>query len=368
MYGSRENIRHNLKMFFIDGISFQPSMALISISAVIPYFLAHLNASTFQIALATSMPLICVLITQPFFGQIASRAKVMHKTFGRILLTQRLLLLLFIILIPVFSGYNAALVNAFLIFWCIFNIFVGSYGVFYTPLLVRLLPPEKRGALRGIGMAIGSFLGVGMSVLIPVILRNIVFPYNYMTIFFLGFIFLIINAIVFYLLRESEDMEPNEPMSMVEYIKKMPSSIKENVAFRAVILVGLFLAIANSVLPYYTLYAIREFAATDTHIATLTGLAVLSGAIAFVVFGYIIDKLGPRIVAFIAACLVITAGAYAHGEEVLGNKCLVVSGQDGLAAESQTVARSERDFLHRRRRGVPELRESVLAQMWAFIK
>jgi len=75
-----------------------------------------------------------------------------------------------------------------------------------------------------------------------------------------------------------------------------------------VILVGLFLAIANAILPYYTLYAIREFAATDTHIAVLTGLAVLSGAIAFIVFGYIIDKYGPRMVAAIAACLLFAAG------------------------------------------------------------
>jgi len=308
MYGSQENIRHNLRMFFIDGMSFMPSMALISVSAVIPYFLDQLDASTFHIALATSMPLICVLLTQPFFGQIASRAKVMNKTFSKILIIQRLSLLVFILLMPVFSGYNAALVNAFLIFWCIFNIFVGSYGVFFTPLVIRLLPPDKRGGFRGIGMAIGSFLGVGMSALIPVILGNIAFPYNYMTIFSLGLFFLLVNACIFYFMRQSDDFEPNEPMSMTQYIKKMPSTIKENAVFRAMILTGIFLAVPNAILPYYTLYAIRGFFATETHIAILTGLAIMSGAIAYIVFGYIIDRRGSRIVAAISACLLVTAG------------------------------------------------------------
>ena len=308
MYGSQEEIRHNLKMFFIDGISFMPSMALLSVSAVIPYFLEQLDATTFHIALATSMPLICVLITQPFFGKIASHAKVMNKTFSKLLLIQRLSLLVFILLIPVFSGYNTALIYAFLIFWCIFNVFVGSYGVFFTPLVVRLLPPDKRGTIRGIGMAIGSFLGVGMSALIPVILGNIAFPYNYMVIFSMGLFFLLVNVCVFYLMRQSEDMEPNEPMSMTKYIKGMPSTIKENAPFRAMIMACVFLAIANAILPYYTLYAIREFSATDTHIAILAGLAILSGAIAYVGFGYIIDKSGPRLVAVIAACLIIASG------------------------------------------------------------
>jgi len=308
-YGSKEDIRHNLKMFFIDGISFMPTMALISISAVIPYFLDQLGASTFHIALATAMTLICVLITQPFFGYIASRAAIMHKTFSKILLMQRLSFLIFILLIPVFAGYNTLLINLFLVFWCIFNLFVGSYAVFFTPLVIRLLPPDKRGAMRGIGLAIGSLLGVGMSALIPAILSRIAFPYNYMTIFSIGSFFLLVNVAVFYNMRQSKDFEPNEPMSMTQYLKQMPSSIKESSPFRAMILTGIFLSIANAILPYYTLYAIREFSATDTHIAILAGLAILSSAFAHITFGYILDRYGPRVVAVIAACLIITAGA-----------------------------------------------------------
>ncbi|MCL2828651.1 MAG: MFS transporter [Oscillospiraceae bacterium] len=311
MYGSPKDIRHNLKMFVMDGISFMPSLALISITAVIPFFLDQLGATTFQIALATATTLICALLTQPLFGVIASHSTVMNRTFGKILFLQRLIFLLFILLIPVFSGANALLVNLFLIFWAIFNLFAGSYAVFHTPLVIKLLPPDKRGTIRGIGFAIGSFIGVGMSALIPVILLRIVFPYNFMIIFSLGLFFLLVNASIFFFMRQSKDVAPNEPMGLSQFIQQMPTSIRENPSFRAMILTCLFLAIANAVLPYYTLYAIRVFSATEAHIALLTGLAILSGAIAYVGFGYVADRYGPRIIAIIAAGLAIAAGALA---------------------------------------------------------
>jgi MFS family permease len=53
------------------------------------------------------------------------------------------------------------------------------------------------------------------------------------------------------------------------------------------------------------------FSATEAHIATLSGLAVLSGAVAFVVFGVVVDRYGSRITAVIAAWLIIAAGALA---------------------------------------------------------
>jgi len=100
-------------------------------------------------------------------------------------------------------------------------------------------------------------------------------------------------------------------MSITRYIKNMPASIKENPAFRSMILACLFLAVANSVLPFYTLYAIRVFSATEAHIALLAGLAILSGAISHIGLGYIVDKFGPRIVALIIACLLVTASTLA---------------------------------------------------------
>jgi len=309
MYGSKKDIKHNLTLFFIDGMLFMPAMTLISITTVIPFFLEQLGASTFQVGMAASMAFICTFMAQPLFGSIASRTKLMHKTFGKILLMQRIIFLVFVLSIPFFS--YAALVWMFLLFWGIFNIFVGSYSVFFTPLLLKLLPPDMRGGIRGIGFALGAGLGVGMATLIPIILNGVMFPYNFMIIFGIGTLFLMVDTFMFIFMREHEDVEPRIPMGIIQYIKGIPSSVRADATFRAMIVMCTFLVVANALLPYYTVYAIRVFSATEAHIAVLTALAVISAAVGHIVSGVIIDRKGPATTSIIAACLVISAGVLA---------------------------------------------------------
>ena len=190
-------------------------------------------------------------------------------------------------------------------------IFVGSYSVFYTSLVLKLLPPEKRGAIRGMGFAIGSAVSVGVAALIPALLGSFPFPYNYMLIFSLGILILIFDGILFLFMREFDDAEPRVPMNLAQYLKEMPSSVRDNAAFRAMIITCTFLVVANSLLSYYTLYAIRVFSATETHIAALSALAVISASVGFVVFGSLMDRYGPKTTSIIAACLIISAGAVA---------------------------------------------------------
>jgi len=310
VFGSQKNIKHNLRLFFIDGIVFMPAMTLISIITVIPYFLEQLSASTFQIAMAASMAMVCTFITQPLFGSLASRVGSLRKTFGGLLLTQRTIFLVFVLSIPLFASNSAVMVWIFLAFWGIFNIFVGSYNVFYTSLLLKLLPPEKRGATRGMGFAIGSGLGVAMAALIPIILSRVVFPYNFMLIFFIGTFFLMINGTLFLLMREHDDVEPREPMGIVQYIKGFRLAIMDK-PFRILILTSTFLVVTISLLPFYTVYAIRVFSVTESEVATLAALAVIANATGFIIFGFLIDRRGPFLMLIISACLTIFAGILA---------------------------------------------------------
>jgi len=308
MYGSVKDVRHNLFLFVVDGIVYMPAMTLISITTIIPYFLEQLGASTFHIAIAVAMTFICSFISQPFFGSIASRSHKLHITNGKILLLQRTVFLAFILCIPLLVRSQNLLIWTFLAFWGLFNLFVGSYNIFYTSLLLKILPPDKRGAIRGMGFAIGAALGVGVAALIPVLLSSFSFPYNYMLIFIIGSVLLIIDGILFFFMREFDESEPRIPMSVGEYFKEMPSTVRDNPAFRTMIITCTFLVIANSLLSYYTLYAIRIFHASETDLATLSALAVISVSVGYVAFGFILDRKGPKTTSIIAACLIITAG------------------------------------------------------------
>ena len=318
MYGSRKDIRYNLTLFFLDGVIFTPAMTLVSVTAVIPYFLEQLGATTFQIGLAASLALVCNFISQPVFGRIASHSLMMHKTFGKILLLQRAIFLAFVLCIPAFAGYGRLMVWLFLFFWGVFNVFVGSYNIFYTPLVLKLLPPDRRGGMRGMGNAAGSLLGVGAAALIPVILERAAFPRNYTLVFSIGCVLMLIDAVLFLIMRMPGDTEPNIPMGVFQYIREMPSAVRVNAPFRAMVLTCMFLVVSNALLAYYTLYAIRVFSATEQQVGALAALAVISGAVGYVVFGFTVDRKGPRFTAAISAALVVISGALALSTHSLG--------------------------------------------------
>jgi len=310
-YGNVRDIRRNLVLFFLDGAFYMPAMTLISITAVIPYFLDQAGASAVQIGLAASTALFCSFLLQPVFGHIASHARSPHRTFAYILLTQRAIFQIFVFCIPVFARSGQVMVWSFLVFWAVFNLFVGSYNVFYTPMVVRLLPPHQRGSARGLGFALGSLVGLGAAMLIPVVLSRVLYPYNYMLVFSGGSLLLLIDAALFLLLRQPADAVPTTPMRVVQYVKEMPLSVRTNAPFRAAVLTCLFPVVAGALLTYYTLYAIRDFGATEAQVGVLAALAVAAAAVGYVVFGFAVDRFGPRRVVAAAAILIAMAGVLA---------------------------------------------------------
>ena len=317
-FGTSHDIRHNHRLFFVDSALFAPAMTLLSITAVVPYFLDQAGATTFQIGLAASSALICNLALQPVFGRIASHSRTPHRTFANVLLTQRVFFLAFVVCIPLFAGHGQVLVWAFLLSWAVFNLFVGSYSIFYTPLLMRLLPPDQRGAVRGLGAAAGSLVGLGAAALIPVVLSRVGFPLGYVLVFALGTVLLLVDAVLFRWMRPPANSEPSTPMSVVAYVKGMPATVRHNAPFRAVVVICMFLAVANSLLTYYTVYAIRVFAAAEAQIGILAALAVIAGVVGSVCSGFASDRWDPRAVVAVAAALVVLAGALALATHSLG--------------------------------------------------
>ena len=307
-FGEPEDIKRNTILYFFDGMTFMPSLALISIATVIPFFLETLQASTFQFAIATSMTAIGMLIGKPFFGSMASRVRLMAKAFAKVLFAQRLLFLCFVLMMPLLARDSALMIWSFIGFWAIFNLLAGSYMVFNVPLILKLLPPHKRAGMRGVGQGIGNLIGLGMAGLIPVVLENFSYPYNFMILFGLGLLFLFLNATGFWLMKEHEDVEPRVAMKLHEYIKAIPASLREDETFRAMVLSCMFFLIGVSLIPFYTLYGIRSFIMGPDQIALLATLAILSAIGVNLSFGFIIDGLGPVKVSPAAGIFIALSG------------------------------------------------------------
>ena len=307
-FGEPRDIKRNTVLYFFDGVTFMPSLALLSMTTVIPYFLETLQASTFEFAIAASITTVGMLVGKPIFGSMATRAKSMTKTFAKVLFAQRLIFLSFVLMMPLFAGNQALMIWMFIVFWGIYNVFMGSGFVFSVSIIFKLFPPDKRAGMRGVGQAVGNLIALGMAGLIPTILVGFSFPYNFMAIFLVALAFLFLNTTGFLLMKEHEDVEPRVGMRVLEYIKELPVCLREDSTFRAMVLSCMFLVLGVSLIPFYTLYGIRTFELNVEQIALLTTLAIGSALFTHLVFGFIIDRLGAVRISPIIGVIVLLSG------------------------------------------------------------
>jgi len=201
------------------------------------------------------------------------------------------------------------MVIMFLIFWGIFNLFVGSYSSFYNLIVAKMVPGNKRGRLFGFAGAFANFLAIGTSMLIGIILKGVVYPYNYTLLFGLGVIILLIDVLDFYLM---ENEIPDKPIavsiSYFQYLKLLPKILKGNKKFSRMVAGSTFFVITNISLAYYIIYSIKTYNAGATDIALFTAIGVFVNVLANIFFGLIADKFGHKHVLQYAALFGLIAG------------------------------------------------------------
>lgn len=300
----------NYFLLFLDTVLYTNAMAFLSINAVIPYFLNKLGASTIEISLASVLVSVCALITQPLFSGMVLKLKYKLKPFVKILFTQRIIFLIFVMFIPIISKISPTLmIVMFLIFWGMFNLFVGSYSPFYNLIMSKLVPLNKRGRLLGFAGAFGNFIAIATSMLIGILLKNVSYPYNYTIIFLLGIVVLLLDVLDFNLMKDDvPDKVADKEINYVEYLKLLPNILKNNNKFAHMVAGFTFCTVTNVSLAFYTLYAIRTYHAGATEIAVFTSITVLVNIFASMILGVIADKFGHKYVLQVSALCGLGAG------------------------------------------------------------
>jgi MFS family permease len=306
--------RRNFILFFNGSILFTNAMTFLSINAVITYFLAELGASTFEIGLANALVSIGAVLSTPIFAKIVMNLSYKVKPFTRILLTQRVFFLVFVMCIPLFAESQPRLmVILFLICWSIFSLFIGSYSPFYMSLFAKMIAVHRRGRLRGYSGGTANLIALGTAFLTGVLLKEIPFPYNYTIIFAMGVLLLIAEAYNYSLMREQPDQVTPVEMKYIEYYKSIPVMFRENPAFLRLVVGFSFLMISQVSLAYYALYAVRSFDINGQQVALFTAVTGFVNVIGNIVFGILADKFGHRVVVLLSAMFGAAAGFLAFG-------------------------------------------------------
>ncbi|MCL6442420.1 MAG: MFS transporter [Alicyclobacillus sp.] len=315
--------RRNYVLMFLDTVLFTNAMAFLSVSTVIPYFLTRLGGGSFTVSLANALVSIGAVITQPYFTRRATRLKRKGRVFMRILVTQRIFLLGLVCLLPFLSDDHPHLTLVlFLAGWGVFNLFVGSYSPFYMSLFAKMIAVNQRGKLRGLSAATGNLLAMLAALLIGVLLKWLPYPWNYTTVFMIGCVLLILDALDFGLMREPEDAVQGADIDFFRYVRAVPALLREDRVFSRIVIAFSCLVIAQVSLAYYSLYAIHNLHVTAADIAIFTAISVAGTSVSSLVLGFVADKFSHRLVLEISAVCGILASVSVLTWHSLAGVCI----------------------------------------------
>ncbi len=165
----------------------------------------------------------------------------------------------------------------------------------WKAMLAKVIHRDKRGMMFGLGMSIGSGLGIGGTLAARYILDTLSFPVSFGLCFLFAFVFKTVSFTFLALNREPEKKPEFDIPLGRDYFRKLPALLKENKNFTRYLVSQTFLILGTMGVGFYVVYGKRVFGISDQFAATLTLVSLLSQTFGIWVIGKIGDKAGHKV-------------------------------------------------------------------------
>jgi len=178
----------------------------------------------------------------------------------------------------------------------IYAIKVFSGGLVALPwqeLIATVIPVSHRGRYWGYSLILGKLMGLGGAAISGILLVSITYPYNYATMFLIGFIAVSISYIFL-----SMNIEPEIPRQNSKETIRLLTRIKEIFSKDRNFLIYLinrgFIFLSGMALAFTTVYGIHEYDLPIAQSATFTAIMLTSEIVGFGIWGTLGDKSGYK--------------------------------------------------------------------------
>jgi MFS family permease len=292
----------NFYLGVINGALFNGASVFISGNIVIPLLLENFTSSRAIIGFASALLSIGWYLPQ-FFAGYFSEKKVYKMPMYRFVAWLRI------------SSF-ASIIFAILIFknlWIILSLILiyslsgGLSGIAFMEIVAKTIPPKRRGYFWGGRLFFGGLLALIGSFIVSFILGKkeiFLFPINFVILFLIAFI-LISLAFLLYMGVEEPPSEIVLRRNFKEYSKEAIDSLKSNITYRRLIVTKYLCGATSIAFPFYVLYGIEYLKFPTSVVGAFLLSSSLGGIISNILWGYISEKEGNKLVLQIYAIISI---------------------------------------------------------------
>lgn len=307
--------RRNFRLFLVDAIMFTVAMGIIGPSTVIPDFIRRLTDSEVLIGLSSSLFDIGWMLPQLFMARYLVRVARKKWWFAGPNIVVRFAIPVFAVIILLLGAERrGAILLAFLICYGIAAVGDGIVGVPWVDLVGSSLDDHRRARLFGFMTAISGVIMLGVAPLVGLILseRGPGFPGNYALLFGIAGALFLISIVPPLFLKELPSGKATETiLPFREYIPQLGRVLRDDRAFRAMIIVRMLSSLFMMGGPFYIGFAtVRLGLSSEVAVPTLLAMqtiGTISGALVYAWMGARHNLLYIRLALLLVAVLPASA-------------------------------------------------------------
>lgn len=304
----KRNYRWNFTVNLLDWVFFSMGMSFVSLNTVLPAFARHLTSSNFLIGLIPCLSTLGWLLPQILIANFTQKLK---RKKDLIIFTgpgERIpWFFLFLAVMFLSSSSSSLLLTTFFILYALFCFSGGMGGVAWQDMLAKVIPLKKRGRFFGWS----NFLAGGVSIfgafLSIYLLKSFPFPKNFALCFLFAFFATSISYISFILIREPVYPVKNKESSFREYFLGLPSLLKKDKNFFSFLIASIFLSCGAMATAFFAVHAMNKLTLPDSQIGIFTLLLLTGQTISSILWGYLGDKKGYKLIMELGTLLTILA-------------------------------------------------------------
>ena len=304
-----DNLRRNYVGNFAHGMLGMTGFRLINAPTFLPAYLHQVSGSNSIVGLALALQQVGNIISPIFAStQIEHRSRVMPAAmwFGGL----GRLAILGMALVGWFMK-GEPLVIALLVFIFLFGVFMGAQRVAFSILISKVIPISRRGRLQAWRNATGGLIAAVMAYLAgKYLIGTNAFGNGYSTTFVLAFVLTSAGLWVLQLLlREPDPPTIRSQAKFLDRLKDSPRLIAEDPAFGVFMIVQMLATSARVAAPFYILFAGQQVNLDGAMLGLLTLAFLGADTISNLVWGYLGDRSGYRLVLLFTILLWIASTA-----------------------------------------------------------
>ena len=206
--------------------------------------------------------------------------------------------------------------NHLLLFLCFYFLYFmasSSMGISTLPfndIIAKSVPIKKRARLFSLRQFIGGIFGIGVGFLIRLILSedfHFSFPYNYATLFILALLTMIGGSVAFALAKEPIHPVQDRRRPFWQHLKRGSHFLKEDRDYRYFLAFRMASTFGSMCIPFYVPYALDRLGIPESTIGSFTAAGATSAVVSNVLWAYIGEKYGSRLLMIVTHSLACIA-------------------------------------------------------------